>query len=280
MGEGEMRTISEIFSPPRVIAAAMLLPQHGVLPGFALDLSGFDDDGRRWDFAQADMRQRARDKLDRDEPGLVVGSPPCTKRSPWAQVNDKIRDPETVRREKVEADLHLAFMAEIYETQARAGRYFLHEHPATATSWETPPLRCVLAMQGTETVIGDQCMYGQTALGGEPVRKRTRWMSNSKLILAELGHRCAGKAGRCSRDGGRAWHLRARGRVARDAAIYPFKLCEAIIRGFSRQLQEDGHLVSAVSASGQGALVLPLSRGLASVFWVDVLRRHKLRRIG
>ena len=51
--------VSEIYSPPRVSAVAKLCPSFGILPGFALDLTTHDGDGRHWDFNEDDMRERA-----------------------------------------------------------------------------------------------------------------------------------------------------------------------------------------------------------------------------
>ena len=38
--------VSEVYSPPRVTAATKLLPELRLLPGFALDLTTKDTDGR------------------------------------------------------------------------------------------------------------------------------------------------------------------------------------------------------------------------------------------
>ena len=52
--------VSEIYSPPRVTAAATkLLPELRLMPGFALDLTTADVDGRLWDFDEKVMRERA-----------------------------------------------------------------------------------------------------------------------------------------------------------------------------------------------------------------------------
>ena len=59
--------------------------------------------------------------------------------------------------------------------------------------------------------------------------------------MKELEARCHGKAGECSRPGGGS-HAVTSGKVAREAAVYPFKLCRAILRGCARQLQADGRL--------------------------------------
>ena len=37
---------------------------------------------------------------------------------------------------------HIKFVFELYDMQVRSGRYFLHEHPATATSWTLPVVTC------------------------------------------------------------------------------------------------------------------------------------------
>ena len=39
-------------------------------------------------------------------------------------------------------------------------------------------------------------------------------------------------------------HRHATGKVARDAAVYPFLLCKAILVGLCKQLREDGHLTA------------------------------------
>ena len=39
------RTVSEVYSRPRITAMAKMMPSFGVIPGFALDLATCDDDG-------------------------------------------------------------------------------------------------------------------------------------------------------------------------------------------------------------------------------------------
>ena len=72
--------VSEIYSPPRVTAAAKLLPELKVIPGFALDLTTADSDGRLWDFDDVVMRDRARKRVMEERPTLLIGSP-CAPRS-------------------------------------------------------------------------------------------------------------------------------------------------------------------------------------------------------
>ena len=63
-------------------------------------------------------------------------------------------------RERAEVDLHLRFVCELYQMQLDAGRYFLHEHPNGATSWDLSCIRQVLAQHGVKRIRGDQCQCG------------------------------------------------------------------------------------------------------------------------
>ena len=70
--------VSEVYSPPRVTAATKLLPELKLIPGFALDLTTADVDGRSWDFDDKEMRDRALAKVRSEKPMLLIGSPMCT----------------------------------------------------------------------------------------------------------------------------------------------------------------------------------------------------------
>ena len=232
--------VSEVYSPPRVTACAKLLPGWGIAPGFAFDVTTTDENGVYWDFDIRERREEARRRLLEQKPMFLIGSPMCRAFSTWQTLNETRRDPELVRKEFTKAMIHLQFMCELYEAQVTAGRYFLHEHPSGATSWTTPCVQRILAMKGVDRVVGDQCQLGQRSHDGQPVKKPTGWMSNSSCVLTELERRCLGQGGMCS-TGERHRPCSGR-RTCRDAAIYPKRLCRAILRGFRRQLQDDGVL--------------------------------------
>ena len=124
LGGDAKRMIAEIYSPPRVTAAARKLPHLGIVPGFAMDLR------TGWDFDNAERRREARRRVATEQPMFVVTSPECRAWSSWQQLNAQKRNPADVERDRVRARLHLAFVTELHADQVRAGRYFLHEHPA------------------------------------------------------------------------------------------------------------------------------------------------------
>ena len=72
-----------------------------------------------------------------------------------------------------------------------------------------------------------------------PVMRNSSFLSNVAELGRELTARCNGRDGACSRPKGGV-HTQCRGKTARLAAMYHFKLCRAILVGFRRQLKFDG----------------------------------------
>ena len=67
--------------------------------------------------------------------------------------------------------------------------YFLHEHPATASSWKNDLVKDILAMPGVRRVVSPMCSFGMTQedeLGTALVHKATAFMTNSDKIATRL----------------------------------------------------------------------------------------------
>ena len=239
--------VSEIYSPPRVTALIKQLRSRHFLPGYAFDLTTTDpEDGLPWDFSIAAKRERARKLLREQKPYLLVGSTMCTAFCTWQALNyARSNDRAGMARAYAEAVLHMNFVAELYAEQVAGGRYFLHEHPDRASSWQLECIRDVLGLPNVQRVTGDQCMYGaQIQSGpdrGEPVNKPTGFMTNSDELARVLNTRCTGQGGMCSRPAG-GKHVHCSGKHAREAAKYPRGLCKAIHRGIRNQLRADNLL--------------------------------------
>ena len=233
--------VSEIYSTARVTAALKLMPHLDLVPGFALDLTNHKPNGDHWDFSKRQDREEAYDLVEKQKPYCLVGSPSCSPYCSFQHLN-AVRyqwTDEEVKRRRVEANVHLDFVCRLYRLQQDQGRYFLHEHPSTATSWQEESIIGVMELEGVQRVVGDQCQYGQADDMGNPVRKATGWLTNSPCVAKALSKRCRGLKGYCSRRGG-GRHATVSGRLAREAAVYPFVLCQAILRGVQKQLQADG----------------------------------------
>jgi len=87
--------VSEIYSPPRVTRAARILKKLNITPGFAMDITTHDAEGRPWDFDQPQQKTRAVRLIYETEPDLIVGSPMCKDFSAWQRLNKaKSSEPE------------------------------------------------------------------------------------------------------------------------------------------------------------------------------------------
>ena len=152
--------------------------------------------------------------------------------------------------------MHMEFVTQLYRDQVAEGRYFLHEHPQFASSWDLECVKRLMQLPGVDRTRGDQCQYGAEAphgpMKGWPVMKPTGFMSNSPEILKALSKRCTGSrasasegaAGTgtwCSRkQGGK--HAPCAGSICREMAKYPRELCRAVISGLTAQLHADGRI--------------------------------------
>ena len=90
----------------------------------------------------------------------------------------------------------LNFCLQLYKIQMREGRYFLHEHPLSATSWQLPSVKAMLSKHGIISTYVNMCAYGMTSKdeGGKGlVSKLTRFMTNSPAIADKLASKCSNR---------------------------------------------------------------------------------------
>ena len=120
---------------------------------------------------------------------------------------------------------HSRRMAWMYKRQLTNGKFFLHEHPATAISWDEKPIKDLLMHQAVTSVVADQCQYGLTTKGKNghpmPAMKPMRLMTNSTQMAEMLQKRCDRQHEHQALVGG----------PCAAAAFYPLGLICAIITG-------------------------------------------------
>ena len=107
----------------------------------SLDLTEVDpDDGKPWDFTQADKKAKAKKRIIEEKPFLLIGCPPCIPFSTIFETNISRMDPNKVAAMIQVGIEHLNLCAELCQIQIDAGRFFLHEHPLHARSWKVPSM--------------------------------------------------------------------------------------------------------------------------------------------
>ena len=82
------------------------------------------------------MCSRAIRQSNRDKPLRTIGSPPCTAFSRLQLYNANRGDPRDKQAKLEQAKEHIRFCIKLYRLQMKKGRYFLHEHPQGADSWQ------------------------------------------------------------------------------------------------------------------------------------------------
>lgn len=84
----------------------------------------------------------------------------CTVYGAMSNINHAKMSPGMAKDRFAHARKHLESATKLFQLQVQAGRYGLHGHPSSASSWEEECIKSVLKLEGVETVVGDQRRYG------------------------------------------------------------------------------------------------------------------------
>ena len=210
--------LAEVYSPPRVTSLAH---QFGLRAGFALDLTVLDeDDGLPWDFDNIDKQKKAMRLVKEQKPYLLIGSPMCRAFSVIQHLNKQRMPAWTWEEMMAHGKRHLEFRCTLYREQLRGGRLFLHEHPASASSWSTTMMQELMDTPGVLSVVGHMCEVGMVSTdstGSGPVLTPTRFLTNSKHIARNLNKKCSVHER----------HVHLMQYRAGPAQVYPPALCKA-----------------------------------------------------
>ena len=233
--------VAENFSPPRFTQHAGRL---GLKPGFSIDLS------TGWDLDRAEDVAKMDQLIADQQPLLLTGSPDCAPFTVLRNINRSYLNTKENQEKRQRGEDHLHLCIERYRGQVRRKRYFLHEHPAGADSWDDEEMQRLQQEPGVYTVSGPMCAWGMSIhakrKGNGLVYKNTKWVTDSKEIAAVVDQHC------CSRRGGPIHrHVALIGGLAKLAEAYPDELVIAVLEGLRRQMRADGSLSSVeMYASG------------------------------
>jgi len=234
--------VVELFSPKRFTAAAS---RFGLRPGFAVDLCEpkpyGPHEGQNWDLNKKADVEELEEMVDFEQPTLLSAGPPCETFSTLRRLSDHKRPPEKVQEEKRIGRQHLRTSIKFYRKQYDAGRYFLHEHPFSATSWQDEEMVALQRLPGVYTVDGPMCRFdlevNAPGRGTGVCYKRTKWVTNSRKLAEALDGWCTNQTG-----GPYHVHMQLIGGIAHQAAAYPPKLVKAVLTALKAQMLEDGSI--------------------------------------
>ena len=181
------------------------------------------------DLTRDSVRQQVRKDIEKEDPLILLGAPPCTVFSPMQNINQKHHVGDAWEKKKQDGMDLLLFATQCYWDQIERGMFFLHEHPATASSWGLNALQELEAYPGVHVVTADMCRWGMRVRDeipedqGQPylVKKPTKWMTNCKPLAELLSLRCDGTHSHVRLEGGT---------LTRRAASYPISLVRDILK--------------------------------------------------
>ena len=117
----------ELFNPGNFTACAQDLN-----PGVIVDMNVDPEKDTRVDT----YRVQARHDISKCDPLIVIAAPPCTVFSSMQNINQKHHGTPEWERKYQDGLTLLQFSVDVCWDQISRGKFFLHEHPATASSWE------------------------------------------------------------------------------------------------------------------------------------------------
>ena len=158
----------------------------------------------------------------------------CAFFSKLMSLNKERMGPARYEKARQAAIGHLEFALDVYRLQIAGGRYFLHEHPLSATSWNLPQVQQLILEHDLELADLDMCTVGME-VDGKLVQKSTRFMTNAPCLASVLKTRCNRAHDHTRLIGGTKSHR---------AQNYPPGLCRRIVQGLRLQLEDDARVDS------------------------------------
>ena len=170
----------------------------------------------------------------------MTGSHPCDPFFQLLKISAHRRDPNKVKQQREVGIRNLHTAIDFYELQYKNNRYFLHEQPEGADSWDDEKMIALQSKLGVCTIMGPMCHWNMEVVDrlgnvGTP-RKRTKWVTNSIELATAPDVRCQNELG----DGPHHIHLHLINGLACQAAKYPPKLVRAVLKAIKAQMKADG----------------------------------------
>ena len=184
---------------------------YGLNSGFNFELkNGVDlntDVGRQDLFAY----------LNKFKPDVVVMAPPCKGFGPWIHLN-RIINAEAVRAARRDGVPLATLCAEVAEFQLSCGNHFIIEQPRTSLMFQLPSWKELAKI--AHVAVCDQCRFGLKNPDGTHLKKPTKFIASSPILLAHVANRF------CLDN-------HEHGKVKSSAENWPISLCRSLARGIA-----------------------------------------------
>ena len=181
-----------------------------------------------WDFSRTEDRKHFVRRLVAEEPDEVLLSPECRLWSAMQEITAN-RSPGAkqylIDARKENHDVHLTFVATVFQIQQRNGRHATIEHPWNSRAWKT---RAWSRLRGFATYI-DQCSLGLEMEDDSgvvnPVKKPTCLLTTKRYLYERMSKFvCNGQHRHTPLEG----NVKGRGSRTKLAEDYPAGMAKAL----------------------------------------------------
>ena len=166
-----------ILNPSKFASCATRL---GLREGFAVDLTTARANGTMWDLSLEDDKAELRRVQNREQPELLVGSPPSDEFSSLLNTCVEAREVSKLRTEKIEPQIRACVQS--YKLQMEMRKHFVHEHPEVSSSWQMPEVQSLINDPRVYSIDGPMCRWSL----------RTRGLKNKNRVhekANEMAHK-------------------------------------------------------------------------------------------
>ena len=158
----------------------------GLREGFAVDLTTARANGTMWDLSFGGDKAELRRVQNREQPELLVGSPPSDECSSLLYTCAEALEISKLKTEKIEPQIRACVQS--YKLQTEMRKQFVHEHPEVSSSWEMLEVQSLINDPRVHSIDGPMCRWSLRTRRlkdkTEFMRKRTRWLTS---LVKEVG---------------------------------------------------------------------------------------------
>ena len=150
-----------------------------------------------WDLLDKQAQQHVFEYIKSERPGLILLAPPCTLFSTLQYLSIRLRRANSAAfdshlKELCRARDLLKFCVEVCQLCRELNSTYVFEHPWGATSWSEPCLKKLVQQADSYLARVDQCQFGLVSSQGNPMRKRSGFLTNHPEIATALNRTCHG----------------------------------------------------------------------------------------
>ena len=159
-----------------ILNPASCATRLGLREGLAVDLTTARANGTMWDLSLEDDKAELRRVQNREQPELLVGSPPSDEFSSLLSTCAEAREVSKLRIEKIEPQIRACVQS--YKLQMEMRKHFVHEHPEVSSSWEMPEVQSLINDTKVYSIDGPVCRW---SLRTRRLKNKTEFMKANKM---------------------------------------------------------------------------------------------------